>query len=396
MLNKEFVLKMIDNNYTVNELIQIFRKRVGMTQEDLASRLGLARTTITAIEKGERSVKAEELLKLSEALGVKISDLQPNRRVLTSNVLQFRSVNKFDANDDFFQEGLLYFQKLCENYCSLLNQYNKVVNYNIEYNRIGLSTSDAAKVISVKERMRLGIGYSPLPLLRDYLERETDLVVFFLELPSTVSGAYFFEENFGGFILINKNHPEERRRMTLCHEYGHYLADRTWTSLDIDEMSKKSDVESFASLFAIEFLLPADGVTEFFQRIRQSNGKFTSLNIMELAQYYGASFQATTERLESLGLLPAGTYDRIKVGKISPQKMKEELGLPELPSQDAVFSKKYISLVIRAYREGNLSEGQIANYLNMDRLEIRDFLTQQENDVKRGEIEFLEKDLLIS
>ncbi|WP_408605331.1 ImmA/IrrE family metallo-endopeptidase [Leptospira alstonii] len=377
-------------------MIQAYRKKAGITQEELANRIGVARTTITAIEKGERAVKAEELLKFSEILGVRISDLQPDRRIISSSTLQFRNITKFNANDDSFQDKLLYFQKLCENYCYLLTKYNRITNSNIEYNRAGLSVGDAAKGISVKERMRLGLGNSPLPLLRDYLEREAELVIFFLELPSEVSGAYFFEENFGGFILVNKNHPEERRRMTICHEYGHYLADRRWTSVDTDEIYKKVEAESFASLFAIEFLLPSDGIAEFFQRTRQANGKFTSLNIMELSNYYGASFQATAERLESLNFLPGGTYDRIRIGKVSPQKMKEELGFSDLPSHDATLSRKYTSLATRAYRDGNLSEGQISNYLNMDRLETRDFLAMQERKIERGEFDFIDKDLLVS
>src|SRR4051794_5694284 len=45
--------------------LRLARRGQGMTQEDAARKLGVARTTIVAIEKGERQVRAEELRTLA-------------------------------------------------------------------------------------------------------------------------------------------------------------------------------------------------------------------------------------------------------------------------------------------------------------------------------------------
>jgi len=54
------------------------RKQRGLTQEELAERVGLTRTSITNIEKGRQKVLSHLLVELSDALNVPLSDLLPN------------------------------------------------------------------------------------------------------------------------------------------------------------------------------------------------------------------------------------------------------------------------------------------------------------------------------
>ncbi len=51
------------------------REARGWTQQQVADRLGMARTTLVAIEKGQRRLKPEELTELAEIYGVKVSAL---------------------------------------------------------------------------------------------------------------------------------------------------------------------------------------------------------------------------------------------------------------------------------------------------------------------------------
>jgi DNA-binding XRE family transcriptional regulator len=48
--------------------VRINRKRLGITQSTLANRLGVARTTIVAIERGQRKLRENELIAL-KAIG---------------------------------------------------------------------------------------------------------------------------------------------------------------------------------------------------------------------------------------------------------------------------------------------------------------------------------------
>src|SRR5271169_4714729 len=51
------------------------REARGWTQQELADRLGMARTTIVAIEKAARRLKPQELVQLAALLGRSVSEL---------------------------------------------------------------------------------------------------------------------------------------------------------------------------------------------------------------------------------------------------------------------------------------------------------------------------------
>ncbi len=56
------------------------RKSRGKTQEEVADFLGYSRPTYIAIEKGERSAKPDEIIKLASFFGRKVNDLVRARR----------------------------------------------------------------------------------------------------------------------------------------------------------------------------------------------------------------------------------------------------------------------------------------------------------------------------
>lgn len=56
------------------------RKRLGISQEELARRAGLDRTYVSKIERGERNVTLSTVEKLADALKVNPSELLNGRR----------------------------------------------------------------------------------------------------------------------------------------------------------------------------------------------------------------------------------------------------------------------------------------------------------------------------
>src|SRR5438876_10977583 len=67
------ILETIDMRNLGKEL-QAARRSRGMTQEEAARVIDVTRTTMTAIKKGERRVRANELIRLAQAYGRQISD----------------------------------------------------------------------------------------------------------------------------------------------------------------------------------------------------------------------------------------------------------------------------------------------------------------------------------
>ena len=75
--------------------LQRARKKARLTQEQAAEVIHVSRTTITAIENGQRKIKADELFKLARAYHVKVNDLIRPRPDIEPFEPQFRSKGAF-------------------------------------------------------------------------------------------------------------------------------------------------------------------------------------------------------------------------------------------------------------------------------------------------------------
>ena len=82
--------------------IQEFRQKAGMTQTELADKVGISRGAITAIEQGKRKVGVEELIKLCAAFNCSYQDLlsteqpQPKVKKERKNLLELYDIYKRD------------------------------------------------------------------------------------------------------------------------------------------------------------------------------------------------------------------------------------------------------------------------------------------------------------
>lgn len=83
------ILESIDDAELGRRLKQA-RLSAGLTQADAAGTVGVARTTLIAIEQGGRRIKAGELIELAHAYGCQVSDLVRPRPVALPFSDQFR------------------------------------------------------------------------------------------------------------------------------------------------------------------------------------------------------------------------------------------------------------------------------------------------------------------
>jgi Zn-dependent peptidase ImmA (M78 family) len=292
--------------------------------------------------------------------------------------MQFRRSLRRTAEDDAQLSAYLdKFEELCRDYLELEQITGSPLpdNYPPEYRIEGLSPERAAEVVAQEERKRFGLGDGPIPLLRDLLEQEVGLRIFYLDMQRAPKCAamYSFDRQLGGCIAVNRLHPEERRRLSLAHEYAHFLMDRYKPEvLEEDGYQRFPESERFAESFALYFLMPTIGLTRRFNDIRSARSKVTPADLCTLAHYYGVSVEAMTRRLEELKLLPAGTWTRLSEGGFRVREAQEALGLARLPANEDELPKRYQVLAVDAYHRGYLTEGQLARFLRVDRLKARE------------------------
>ena len=374
--------KVLDNIdlHRLGELLQQARKKCGMTQADAAKVIDAARTTLVAIEKGERRLKPTELIKLARAYGRTVSEFVQPRPVIQPFEVQFRvgygqGLTSLPTGEVAQIDSVISrLERFCQNYRQLEEIVDAPLpqNYPQEYEVAAMPIEAAAESIAIAERQRLGLGDGPIPLLREVLEQAVGLRIFYLEMPAKYSGLYSFSEQIGGCIAINANHPEERRRWSLAHEYLHFLAHRRRSVVDFDgQYQRKPESERLADTFPDYFLMPTSGLLKRFNDMYQTHGKFTPTNLFTLAHYYGVSIEALVCRLEAMKLIPTGTWERLHNRGLKVRQAQQELGLEEIPQRAQIAPVHYQHLAIEALDQGLITEGQFAEFLSVNRLESR-------------------------
>src|SRR3954447_25927843 len=103
---------------TIGERLAAARRARGLTQQDAAEALGVARTTITAMEKGDRRPRASELVKLAQLYGRPVGDFVRADTASQPNfVVQFRAVRA--AEEAGVNADIQRFEELCRWYVEL-------------------------------------------------------------------------------------------------------------------------------------------------------------------------------------------------------------------------------------------------------------------------------------
>lgn len=356
------------------------RNARGWTQEEAAEALGIGRTTMVAIEKGERRLKPDELIQLARLYGRKLSSLLRPGAPIENFTVQLRGALPPEAPIDAdLLPHIHELERLCDDYVELERQLAAPLPrrdppvYPVE----GIDPELLSEDVAIAERNRLGLGDAPVLNLRAVLEGDVGLRIFYLDLPSKVAGMFAFTESNGGVLGINRNHPAERRRHSMAHEYGHYLTDRYRSEITLlGRYERRPPAERFAESFGRAFLIPAAGLRRRYhevvrQRKVEGRGGPTPGDLCRLAHFYFVSFEAMTRRLEELGLVRSGTWQRLHQHGFRGNEARRLLGLQEHPVDDELLPSRYRYLAVEAWHRGELSEGQLATFLRLDRLSAR-------------------------
>lgn len=354
------------------ERLRLARSRSGLTQQGAADQLKMARTTLVAIEKGQRRLRSDELRAVASLYKISTNALLRPQTVLLNLVPRFRALAA-EKQDSI--EAALLLNDLASSQAELeeLLQIRTRPNYPPERPLGAGDVKDLAEDAAMEVRQRLGIGLGPITDIVSLLELEFGVRVFIRPLSGRISGLFVFDEQIGACILLNRNHPRERRALTAAHELGHLIATRTQPDVVENDSPIQSREERFAANFAYALLMPAALLRRRFEEFRRDTGSFSPRHLILLAHQLSVSEEALCRRYEDLRLLPSGTWDSLSDRGFSSVLVRKVLGDQ---SQSEVFQIPPRSwfLAAEAYKRGLLSEGQISRMLHVDRIEVREML----------------------
>jgi Zn-dependent peptidase ImmA (M78 family) len=365
----------------LGELLRNARENAKLTQAAAAQALNVARTTLVAIEQGQRRARIEELQKLAALYNVSLNVLLRQDSAKVDLRPRFRRAGEADTD---VEESITLLNSLVEAELELENLLGIQRARNdpperplLPGNVLLQAEQDASEL-----RQWLGLGMAPIHDMVSVLEIQLGARVFIRPLPTRISGLYAFDEVAGACILLNASHPRDRRTQTSAHETGHFISTRRAPDALYEGSAEASREERYANAFARCLLTPARAVATRFQDVTAGAARLTRRHIIILAHIFGVSREAMVRRLEELRLAKSGTWDWFKEhGGITDEQAREVLGdaIPPDPAKaDATrqVSMRMSLMASEAWRRGLLSEGQLARLLHIDRVEAREMIDE--------------------
>jgi Zn-dependent peptidase ImmA (M78 family)/transcriptional regulator with XRE-family HTH domain len=381
------------------------REACGLTQDDVAQEMGLARATVAQIELGNRSVSGLELAKFSYLYARDIRDFVAqtfNADSLTSVLLRAE-----DGEDDGVRAALRDCIALghqlrdLEGMLGISRSTATVPSYPSVTLASKWDAIQSGTRAASEERRRLGLGFGPLGDVPALLEAQ-GIRTGLIQMPSGVSGLMISDSSVGLFVAVNRDHPAVRQRFSWCHEYAHLLLDRAQMGHVSRESERNDLVEVRANVFAANLLMPEEGVrqlvgtlgkgsasrlhAEVFDEIgvvpvdtRTAGGSqdLQIYDVVKLAHHFGVSVLSALYRLMNLRLITDKQFEHMKQMDSAglSKQLAAVLGLTEVTDEENIsaFYRRYLILALEAYRREKISRRkliEIATKLGVGEVEV--------------------------
>ena len=364
----------------IGERLRMARGTAGLTQARAASSINAARTTLIAIEQGNRRIRTEELQKLAILYNTTANAILRNEASHVDLVPRFRKLE--GSSDAEIQSAASSLTRLVQAEVELeqILGIERTRNFPPERPLLSGDVLLQAETDAAELRRWLGLGSAPISDFTALLEMELGIRVFVWPLHSRVSGLFAFEETVGACMLLNANHPLPRRNQSAAHELGHFVsARRTPEILHVYETGK-SRVEQYANAFGRAFLTPAREVARKFHEFTAGSPRLSRRHVILLAHAFGVSREALVRRLEELGLTKRGSWDWFEAnGGITNEQARQILGKQIHSSSDEQETTSPTSwrlglMAAEAWSRDLLTEEQLADLLDLDRVSLREIV----------------------
>jgi Zn-dependent peptidase ImmA (M78 family)/transcriptional regulator with XRE-family HTH domain len=359
----------------LDKRIMAARQAAGFSITEAAQKLGFKNyQTLSAIEKGARKINAHELIMMARLYG-RTLDYFLESDVAPDPVPLWRKTTKTDINQ--IQRQFLSFLESYSNLEHLLGLKRRWKDVQKNYDRDDFSVNgfEQADKLGSDIHNFLDLGSRPSLNLLNVLENKLRFKILHLSLGDGVSGASVVDNILGVGILINAKDAPWRRNFDLAHELFHVITWNVFSPEEIGNGTTKTRPEQYADIFASSLLLPETHLLDALKETTTDN-KIRFVDIIELAKDFGVSSEAILWRLVNL--------DRLKKSQV--QKILDDPDFRDVDrtrrrslyseGKPSKFPSRFISLACRCMLEGKISRGTFAEYLEIDRAEIDEYLVE--------------------
>lgn len=374
----------------IGERLRIAREEAKLKQAQAAESIGISRTTLVAIEQGQRRVRMDEMRALARMYGKSVNALLRHEAVHADLLPRFRKLGTSYPDSVERAAALLNDLTRAEVELENLLGIQRKINYPPERPILAGDVRAQAEQDALELRQWLGLGQAPIQDVISVFELQLGMRVFVRKLPAEISGLFAFDEATGACMLLNANHRRGRRNLSAAHEAGHLVTRQPAEVLD-RHMAEETREERYAHAFARSFMMPARTLKEQFKEITASSTRLSRQHVILLAHIFSVSREALVRRLEELKLVRTGAWEWFESnGKITDQQERVVLGDRLAPDERAADAKALVSarlalLAAAAWRQELLSEGQLAELLKIDRVDLRRILQDTDFEGSNGD-----------
>jgi Zn-dependent peptidase ImmA (M78 family) len=333
----------------------------GLSQQSLATAIGLDPTAMSKSLSGKRRFTSLELAGISEVTGTAIGDLIG---IAEDDRVRLSARTQPEGNPAL---------------TSALRRVNEFLVVDEDLVDLGLDTTASplpfglrdgkpvpqGEALAEEARAWAGLEAEDIEELASFCESELMIDVAVEPLPDGLDGLSICRGDYR-LALISSTIPATRQRYTLAHEIGHLVAgDGDGMVVDENVFGASNIEEVRANAFAAAFLMPASSLRQAVGSDEPSDQAIGRMLIR-----YKVSLEALAFRLHNVGLVNAAGRDRIlalsarKLALLSGRSAEyyrqlQDHGHRRLPSG-------LVTRALEAYQHGDLDVAVLTRLTGID------------------------------
>jgi len=342
---------------SIGERIRQARVAAGLSLRELAEHVGVSAMAISKYENDQMTPGSEVLLRLGNALGVKVGYFVRPLQVEVQ-CPAFRKQTRVSKKAQGMIEGRI--REFLERYLMAESVLDPVALPTFELPapcRDTVQSVEGAESWAQAVREAWGLGHDPIANLCETLEDHGVKVILIDDVDEKFDG-YSCWANGSIPVVTSRAEdlPGDRQRFTLAHELGHLLME--------GHVGPSVDLEKACHRFAAALLVPAEVVEP---EVGSRRGRIEFGELHALKHKWGMSMAAWYRRLLDVGVITPRHYETAMRTFRTNHWHKLEPGMPVRPERTTRFER----LVERAVSEDIISVSRAADLLNKPLVEVR-------------------------
>lgn len=280
----------------INESIRYLREQLGLTQAQLAHKIGMKTPQLCVIEKGRYNTQPKTLARIVRALGTTEAELAELGETLEN---PSPLVPLFASSAGLTAERTRA-ERTSERIDERVNALGIVGATTLPFVQSFVRERHAGVFLAQAMRSALGVGRSAFADLVWNLEL-ANVRILLDSLPEGVSSlAWWHAERQSLLISLSRKDTPERQLYRLACELGAACLFRSGGDRPL-RSAKKDD--RTISEFAADFLMPSTTVAEMTSQLGIGKADWTLSRLCLFKAHFGVSAEAFAFRLEELGLI---------------------------------------------------------------------------------------------